>query len=278
MTKDEQISRAENFRAMHRSPPVLLLPNAWDAMSARIFEDAGFPAVATTSGGLAWALGYGDGEHAPWDEVVGAVRRIVQAVDVPVSADIEKGYGETANHVAGNVREIVAAGAIGINIEDGVALSDPKVRSMEKAAERVRAARQAADEAGVPIVINARTDVYALKRGEPQDQFNEVVQRAEAYLEAGADCIFVFGLSDIAVAGRLAATINAPINLIGRAGMPPAAELEKAGISRISVASGPALVIMQAVHDLAAALKETGDFDYGRPAMPRPQAQKLFGA
>ena len=120
---------AEDFRKLHRAPPILLLPNAWDPMSARIFEAAGFPAVATTSGGLAWALGYADGEKTPWPEVVAATRRMAEAVRVPLTADIETGYGETPDAVARSVGEIVDAGAVGINLEDGT--PDPKAADAE---------------------------------------------------------------------------------------------------------------------------------------------------
>ncbi len=164
MSQPNQRQLAENFRRLHRAPPILLLPNAWDPMSARIFEAAGFPAAATTSGGLAWALGYADGEKAPWGEVVAATRRIAEAVRVPLTADIETGYGETPDAVARSVTEIIGAGAVGINLEDGTPNPDEPVRSIDDAAARIRAARAAASAAGVAIVINARVDLYSETR------------------------------------------------------------------------------------------------------------------
>src|ERR1700675_2323549 len=155
MNQAEQAVKAELFRAMHHGPGLLLLPNAWDAISARIIVAAGFPAIATTSGGVAWALGYADGEAAPWDEVVAATARIARAVGVPVTADIETGYGATPEELGRSIGDIIRAGAIGVNLEDGVRNTTPPIRSLDDSAARIRAAREAARSAGVPIVINA---------------------------------------------------------------------------------------------------------------------------
>src|SRR5579863_9834749 len=158
MDQAEQAGKAELFRAMHAGPRLLLLPNAWDAISARIVVAAGFAAIATTSGGVAWALGYADGEAAPWDEIVAATARIARAVAVPVTADIETGYGDTPAAVGRSIADIIGAGAVGVNLEDGLKTGTPPIRSPADAAMRIRAAREAARVAGVPIVINARTD------------------------------------------------------------------------------------------------------------------------
>ncbi|TMJ73597.1 MAG: isocitrate lyase/phosphoenolpyruvate mutase family protein, partial [Alphaproteobacteria bacterium] len=131
MNQAEQASKAEAFRALHRGPRLLLLPNAWDAMSARIVASEGFPAIATTSGGLAWALGYPDGEAAPWDEVVAATARIARTVSVPVTADIETGYGDTPEAVARSIGDIIGAGAVGVNLEDGMRGGPAPLRSVE---------------------------------------------------------------------------------------------------------------------------------------------------
>src|SRR5439155_6480886 len=160
MNQSEQANKAELFRAMHSGPPLLVLPNAWDAVSARIVAAAGFPAIATTSGGVAWALGYADGEAAPWDEVVAATARIARAVAVPVTADIESGYGATAEAVGPAIGEIIGAGAVGVNLEDGLRSGPAPVRSVDDMVARIRAARAAAEAAGVAIVINARTDLW----------------------------------------------------------------------------------------------------------------------
>src|SRR6185295_8781679 len=231
MTRDRQKQLAETFRQAHRPPPLLLLPNAWDAMSARQFEAAGFGAVATTSGGVAWSLGFPDGESAPWLEVVAATERIVRAVRVPVTADIEAGYGETPDQVGQRITEILQTGVVGFNIEDGTTSPDQPVRSIEDASARIRAARAAATTVGLPAVINARVDLYIKNVGDPASRFVETVRRAKAYLAAGADCIYPFGQLDMNTIARLVKAIDAPINIVARAGMPPAAELEKIGVA-----------------------------------------------
>lgn len=276
MNKSEQQRLAEDFRKLHRAPPILLVPNCWDPMSARIFEAAGFPAGATTSGGLAWALGYQDGEKAPWLEVVAATRRIADAVRVPVSADIEEGYGDTPDAVGRNVAEIIRAGAIGINLEDGTPRPDQPVRPIADAAARIRAARAAAEAEGVPIVINARVDLYLKQVGDETSRFAETVKRAEAYIAAGADCIFPFALADLEVIRKLTAAVKAPINIVGRAGTPPLRQLEAAGVARVSVASGPALSVMSLIQRIATELRSKGAFDILRADLKRVDAQQLF--
>ncbi len=267
---------AEDFRNLHRTPPILLLPNAWDPMSARIFEAAGFPAVATTSGGLAWALGYQDGEKAPWLEVVAATRRIVDAVKVPVTADIETGYGETPEQVARNVADIIRAGVVGLNIEDGTKRPEQPVRTIDDASARIRAARGAADAEGIRVVINARIDLYLKHVGDEQSRFTETVRRAEAYMTAGADCIFLFGIADVDLIGRLAAAIKAPVNVVGRAGMPGLKALQVAGVARVSIASGASMAVVSLIRRVAEELHEKGEFDVLKSTMTRADAQKLF--
>jgi 2-methylisocitrate lyase-like PEP mutase family enzyme len=276
MTKDRQRQLAEAFWAAHRGGPLLLLPNAWDAMSARQFEAAGFPAVATTSGGLAWALGYADGEQTPWPEVVAATGRIVRAVRVPVTADIEAGYGETPADVARSVNDIIRAGAVGFNLEDGTPRASMPVRPVEDAAARIRAAREAATAAGVPAVINARIDLYLKNIGEPAARFDETVRRAKAYLQAGADCIYPFGSIELATVARLVQAIGAPVNIVARAGSPPVTEFERAGVRRVSIASGATLAVMSLIKTMAEDLRATGRFDGLAHSMNRPEAQALF--
>lgn len=276
MNRSDQAALANGFRAMHRSPPALLLPNAWDAVSARLFEESGFRAVATTSGGLAWALGYPDGEQAPWGEVVAATRRIVRVVNVPVSADIEAGFGAAPDDVFARVREMIDAGIAGLNIEDGNPLVHGTLRPIADAAERVHAARRAADAAGVPIVINARTDVYHHDTGDAAQRRDEALLRGRAYIEAGADCIFLFGRPALDVVAELAPLIAAPINIVGRAGMPGMATLERMGVSRVSTASGPSMAALAAVQRVARTLFETREFDALTSDVKRDDLQRWF--
>ena len=272
----EQAQQAERFRTMHRGPSLLLLPNAWDALSARIFAAAGFAAIATTSGGVSWAIGYADGEAAPWAEVVPATRRIVRAVPVPVTADIEAGFGDTPDAVGKSVREIIGAGAVGVNLEDGTPRRAAPIRTIADAAERIRAAREAANAAGVPIVINARTDLYLRNIGDPAARFDEAVERAKAYLAAGADCFYPIGLADPETIGRLVKALAAPINVNVRAGSPSVAELESLGVARASTASQIALMAAATARQIAEQLKTTGRFDALKPAMTQADAQRLF--
>jgi 2-methylisocitrate lyase-like PEP mutase family enzyme len=275
MTKDRQKQLAETFRAAHRGP-LLLIPNAWDAMSARQFEAAGFPAVATTSGGVAWALGHADGEKAPWYEIVSATERVVRTVRVPVTADIEGGYGDSPAEIGKNIAEIIRTGVVGFNLEDGTPRPDMPVRPIEDAVARIRAARAAATEAGIPAVINARIDLYLKNVGDPAGRFDETVKRAKAYLAAGADCIYPFGFIDLDTVGRLAKAIPAPINIVARAGTPPVSELQKLGIARVTIASGATLAVMSLIKTIGEDLRATGKFDGIGHSMNRPEVQKLF--
>lgn len=273
MTNLQQVRLAETFRSMHHKTPVLLLPNVWDILSARLFVAAGFNALATTSGGVAWALGYPDGETAPWSEVVAATARIVRVAKVPVTADIEAGYGVTPAEVGAHVAEIIQTGIVGINLEDG--LHGP-MRSIEDAAARIAAAREAADREGVPIVVNARCDVFHLQHGEERARFAATVERCKAYLAAGADCVYPFGLRDPATIATFVNTLRAPVNITGRPGMPDVSAFERVGVARITIASAPALVAISAIQKLAVDLRATGSFEGLAAPLRHPDAQKLF--
>ncbi len=273
MIKEQQIEMAKSFLARHRRAPILLVPNAWDVLSARLFVAAGFDALATTSGGVAWALGYPDGEIAPWSEVVAATKRMVDIAQVPVSADIERGYGETPAEVGDHVAEIIRAGVVGINLEDS--LHGTMMRT-EDAVARLRAARDAARNEGVPIVLNARCDIYQVHHGEESTRFAATVERCKAYLAAGADCVYPFGLREPKIIAELVKAIDAPLNVTGRPGMPDAAAFERMGVARITIASAPTLVVMSAIQKLAQELRTTGKFDMLAATMRRPEAQNLF--
>lgn len=276
MDRVRQQTLAENFRTRHRTGPLLLLANAWDALSARIVEEAGFDAVATTSGGINWALGFADGEAAPWSEVVAATARIARVVHAPLTADIEEGYGGKPADVAKSVTEIIGAGAVGINLEDGTHDLNAPMRDIDEAASRIRAARNAAREAAIPIVINARIDLYLKQVGDPTSRFTETVHRAEAYLAAGADCIFPFALTDADTIGRLTQAIKAPLNIVGRAGTPDVATLERLGVRRVSTASGLTMMAIEETKRVAQELRQHGSFDILNYKVKRPDIQKLF--
>jgi 2-methylisocitrate lyase-like PEP mutase family enzyme len=218
--------QAERLRELHRGPRILVLPNAWDVASARIFEEAGAQAVATTSAGIANALGYPDGEAIPADEMLWMVERIAGAVAVPVTADLESGYGDPA----GTAAAAIAAGAVGLNLEDSERDGD-SIRPVDEAAGAVAAVRDAADRAGVPLVINARTDVFL--GGDASVE--SAVERGNAYLRAGADCVFVIGVADPATIRTLVGAIAGPVSMLARAGGPTVSELEALGVCRVSI-------------------------------------------
>ena len=245
---------ASTLRALHfvaRRP--LLIANAWDVPSARVIEAAGAPVIATTSAGVAWALGRADGDVLARNECMAAVRRIIEVVTVPVSVDVEGGYGEDAAGVAETVAAVIGAGAVGINIEDGS-------RDPGDAAERIAAARRAAVEADVPLFINARTDVYLAGLVAPELQFAETLDRARRYLAAGADGIFVPGVDDLAVIERLVKAIAAPVNVMVGPGAPSVAELARVGVARVSLGSGVAQAAYAVARRAAEELLASGTY------------------
>ncbi|MDQ0994114.1 isocitrate lyase/phosphoenolpyruvate mutase family protein [Streptomyces sp. V3I7] len=228
--------RALAFRSLHVPGRPLVLPNAWDAMSARLAEDAGAAAVATTSAGLAWAVGVADGDHLDRGRALDALARITAAVRVPVSADIESGYAEDPAGVADTVRAVLAAGAVGVNIEDALqeAGAGP-LRPVAEQAERIAAAREAADKEGVPLYVNARVDTFLRGAGG----VDLTLERAAAYRAAGADGIFVPGVVDPGTVKALADGTDAPLNVMAGPGAPAVPVLAGLGVARVS--AGPAL-------------------------------------
>jgi 2-methylisocitrate lyase-like PEP mutase family enzyme len=255
-----QRQKAETFRKMHDRSKILVLPNAWDVASAKIFEAAGFRAVATTSSGVANSLGYPDGESVSRDEMLAVVARIARGLAVPLSADIEGGYAPDLEALKATIRAVIEAGAVGINLEDSMKDGSHQLYPVENAVARIKAARAAADSGGVPIVINARTDVLLHAIGEKSARFDQTVSRANAYLAAGADCAFVPGPSDAALIGKFAAAISGPINVMALPGMPSAPELEKLGVARVSMGGGPARAALTTVRRVAEELLSSGTY------------------
>lgn len=252
--------KAARLRSLHKGPPILVLPNAWDAASARVFQAEGFPAIATTSAGVAAALGYPDGGVVPAREMVEAVARIVRAVDVPVTADIEHAYGTTPDAVAEVVLRVIAAGAVGINIEDlvpGGADLEPIALQVDK----IKTIVKSAANAGVRVVVNARTDVYLGGFGAPEARLSVAIDRGRAFLAAGADCVFVPGVRDRDTISELVQGIGGPINILATKGTPPIADLEALGVARVSVGSGPMRAALAVARDVARELKTSGTYE-----------------
>ncbi|MEV0428416.1 isocitrate lyase/phosphoenolpyruvate mutase family protein [Micromonospora sp. NPDC050495] len=247
--------RAAALRALHRPGNPLILPNAWDAGSARAVVAAGFPAVATSSGAVAEALGHADGEALPVAEMFAAVGRIAAAVPVPVTADLERGYGLRPAEL---VERLLAAGAVGANLED----SDPRSKRLsdvEEQADLLAGIRAAARQAGVDLVLNARVDVHLRAYGPAEERLAEAVRRARRYLAAGADCVYPIMLADPALIRDFVAELAAPVNVLARPSAPGLAELAALGVARISYGSGVYAAARARVADLLAAIRAGGD-------------------
>jgi 2-methylisocitrate lyase-like PEP mutase family enzyme len=232
---------------MHHEPPILVLLNAWDVVSARLVARLqGCRAVATSSAAVAWSLGYPDGERIPRDEMLAVVERVARAVELPVTADLEAGYGDPAD----TARAAWAAGAVGLNLEDG--RDEKTLVTTDEHVAAVREVRAATPE----LVINARTDVYLAGL----DDFKEAVERANAYLTAGADCAFVPGVADAATIAGLAEAIRGPLSVLGVARTPPVAELERLGVARVSVGPGPFRATLRLLEQVGRELFEQGTY------------------
>jgi 2-methylisocitrate lyase-like PEP mutase family enzyme len=256
------IRRAEAFKAMHAGPSPLVLLNAWDAASAAVFARAGARALATTSAGVAWSAGYRDGERMPFADLLRTVSNICRVVNVPVSVDLERGFGADTAEVARNAAAVMDAGGIGVNIEDGIDPATNALRPPRIAAERVAAVRAVARARGVPLFINARTDVSFLPAEHPQRRFEETAERLAQYARAGADGVFVPGLTDPGEIGLLAARIDLPLNVYaGYAGVPKVAQLAAAGARRISVGCGPLQGLLGQAEEMAREILERGTYD-----------------
>ena len=245
-------ARAEELRRLHEAPELLVLVNAWDAASARTVASVpATRAIATASWSIAAAHGLPDGELLR-DTMLEAVARIAAAVELPVTADLESGYGDTPEAVGETVAAALEAGAVGCNLEDAM-------RPAEEHAARVAAARAAGERAGVPLVINARTDVFLLEAGDPATREAEAVRRGRAYREAGADCIFVPGVTDAETIGRLVGAMGAPVSVLAVPGGASLAELHRLGVARVSFGPGPMGVAMAALRRAAETLAAGGE-------------------
>ena len=250
-----QAERAELFQALHRTPEMLVLPNAWDAGSAVIFEKAGFRAIGSTSAGIAYSLGYPDGEKVPFDEMLAVQERIVRRIGVPFSMDIETGFGSGIAEVRRIVEQVVSAGAVGINVEDGRNARQAHLVDLQFQCELLREIVRFRDGSAVPFVINARTDSFWLGLGSPADALRESVERANAYLDAGADCAFVPGNLGRETIEALVREVHGPLNVIAAPNTPAPKLLEEMGVARLSLGSGPARASLATVREIAQAVR-----------------------
>jgi 2-methylisocitrate lyase-like PEP mutase family enzyme len=260
MNVQAQALKAEQLRKLHSGPKMLVLPNAWDVASARIVEELGFPAIATTSAGIAATLGYPDGQKISRDEMLGVVARIAKVVHLPVTADVEAGYGVTVEDMTHTVKAVVAAGAVGINLEDVTSSDESSQVDLALQLEKIRAIRKATESLGVPLVLNARTDIYLIPIGPPVSRFDRTVERLRAYREAGADCLFAPGLRDAETIAKLVRALNGPLNILITTGTPTLRELEKMGVARASAGSGVMRATLGLTRRIAKEMMEAGTY------------------
>lgn len=277
---DKALDNARKFAKAHEQPGVVVLPNAWDAGSAVMMQRAGFPFIATTSAGVAYTMGLPDGQRVSRERMLEVVANIVEAVDVPVTADLEAGYGDDPEAVALTVHGAIAAGAVGCNIEDATGRKDRPLYDIGLATERIRAGAEAARASGKPFVLNARTDPYLVRRGADAVNFEEAVRRANAYREAGASCLFVPGSLDEATMAGLVKEIHGPLNVLGARGGNPSplgvADLERIGIRRISIGASLCVATFGLVQRALAELHQHGTFGYVASALPNATVNAIM--
>ena len=273
-----QLIKAKVFRDLHTQSKIFLMPNAWDAGSARMLASAGFPAIATTSAGIAFSLGLPDYEGAVTrTEMLDRVREITNAVNLPVSADLEAGYGAEPERVAETIELAIVAGAIGGNIEDFSGDPSAPLFDMSLATQRIRAARAAADANGIPFTLTARTDCNL---AEVKHSFSEAVQRANRYREAGADCLFVPGASDPSTIAELVKEIDAPLTVVmGLKGQSlTISQLEDLGVRRVSIGGSLARATYALMRKAAREMAIDGTFNYSNDQIPDAELCAFFAA
>lgn len=245
---------AERFHALHAGPDVLILANGWDALSARLVEDAGAKALATSSAVVAWAHGQADGHHLPVARLLVTVEEIARVISLPFTVDIEGGYSDDPAAVGENVAAVIQAGGVGINIEDGVLPAD-------LLCEKIAAARETAQRLGVNLFINARTDIYLRRLAKGDAALDETIARGRRYKAAGANGLFVPGPTDPALFEAIARAVDLPLNVMACPGVPPPAELKKRGVRRLSAATWLGLSAYHHMQERARAFLANGDCD-----------------
>jgi 2-methylisocitrate lyase-like PEP mutase family enzyme len=265
MVSNIQKENAKLFLKYHQDKEILVLLNSWDIGSSKLIEACGYKAIATTSMGIAASLGYPDCQVIQLSEMIDVITRIVNAVQAPVTVDIEAGYGNNLNEIIDSVKKIIATGIVGINIEDSIDLNPVLTDEMEFC-ERISAIRALSDSLGFHLVINARTDSFYVSSGSPQAKLSESIKRGNKYREAGADCIFVQPVWDKETISTLVKEINAPINIlsnptIGTGVTPSIYELQDLGVARVSLGSGLMKATLALIKKVADELTEKGTYN-----------------
>lgn len=263
---------------MHTGQGAVLLPNVWDVASGRIIEEAGFQAIATTSAGIAFAQGFPDGQKIPAERMIIAIAHIAAVLRVPVTADVEAGYGQRPEDAAHTARNVIDSGAVGMNFEDATGDAGHPLTELTLQLERIRAIRETAENAGVPLVLNARTDVYLLHIGDPARRYDEAVRRLAAFRDAGADCVFVPGVRDAETIARIVADLKCPVNVLAVPGAPSVPELVELGVKRISLGSGPMRASLGFLRRLAEEVKTSGTYKLMEGAPSHAEMNQLMNA
>lgn len=277
MKSDERDSKYKLFKSLHTVGKPFILPNAWDAMSAKLLRQCGFPAIGTTSAGIAASLGLADGERIGMRTMMAAVSRIACAVDIPVTADLEAGYGCAPREIGELARMAAAAGAAGLNIEDGAGGEKPLLLDAEEQARRIVAMKETTHAAGLPLFVNARIDTYWYGIGDKERRLHETLERAEIYRRAGADGIFVPGLNDLETIRIVAGAVSLPLNVLASPDLPGLTALAEAGVARVSTGSGPYRAAMTALRDFGMALLHQEDYTGTlKEAMSYQEMQRLL--
>jgi 2-methylisocitrate lyase-like PEP mutase family enzyme len=276
-----QKEKAEMFLRYHHDRELMVLLNTWDIGSSKLVEACGYRAIATTSMGIAASLGHPDCQVIQLSEMIEAITGIVNGVQVPVTVDIEAGYGNTLDEIIDSVKKIIATGIVGINIEDSIDLNPVLVDEMEFC-ERISAIRALSDSLGFHLVINARTDSFYTSSGSPREKLSESIKRGNKYREAGADCIFVQPVWERETISTLVKEINAPINILSNpgigAGLPPSVrELRDMGVARLSLGSSLMKATLALIKKVADELSEKGTYNILLDSLtPLPDAAMAY--
>lgn len=256
MNIDRQIEKAKQFQKMHHDEEMLILPNAWNGGSAKVYERQGCKALGTTSAGIAFAMGCSDGEEIAFEDLLRVTKEIINVVDLPLTVDMERGYGKTIEEIKNSVRKIIEAGAVGINIEDGILGTNPHLEKLNRQVKIIEAIAEIKRETGIPFVINARIDVFWLKIGEENERLKMTIDRSKAYTEAGADSVFVPGAFEKKGVQQLIDGIKAPLNIVANPVFYDIGQLSVMGLKRLSVGSGAVRMVFNTLIESAKELAE----------------------
>lgn len=255
LTQQEKVNA---FYKLHHSGKLLILPNIWDSLGAMLLQDLGYPAIATASASVAFANGYDDGEHIPFTELLGILRKITSGVNVPVTADIESGYASNDVQLKNNILQLLDVGIAGINIED-TNKQTGSLRTVEEQCNRIKLIKDNCAEAGKQLFINARTDVYL--RSHAENKLEETIKRGLAYKDAGADCFYPITMNKIDEIKQVVNAVQMPVNIIPVPGIPSLSELQSIGVARVSLGPSFLKTAVQAMKKLAVKLQQGEGID-----------------